>query len=138
MRANPMLESFGNAKTERNDNSSRFGRFMELHIGAFGGIQAGTVQSYLLEKSRVVGAAEKERCYHIFYQLLAGLTEAEKAECKMLAGPQEYKFYQKEDEANFQVPGMNDAELFLDEVELEWYIKLFLGVHFAENWVCVH
>ena len=74
MQANPILESFGNAKTLRNDNSSRFGRWMEVHFfnsGMHEGSIAGAfVENYLLEKSRVVGKSQQgERSYHIFYQL---------------------------------------------------------------------
>ena len=74
--ANPVLEAFGNAKTLRNDNSSRFGRWMEIHFqvgGAHDGqISGAFVENYLLEKSRVVGQMQPgERSYHLFYQLCA-------------------------------------------------------------------
>ncbi|OXB51053.1 UNVERIFIED_CONTAM: hypothetical protein H355_006515 [Colinus virginianus] len=72
MAANPVLEAFGNAKTVRNNNSSRFGRFMQLDVGKEGGILHGCVEVFLLEKSRIVHQAENERSYHIFYQLLKG------------------------------------------------------------------
>jgi len=73
MRANPILEAFGNAKTVRNDNSSRFGRWMELHFFRSGlkegSIAGAFVENYLLEKSRVTQQGAGERSYHIFYQL---------------------------------------------------------------------
>ena len=72
----PLLESFGNAKTLRNDNSSRFGKYTQLqfrhtHNGQCEGLKGSLCDVYLLEKSRVCGANEGERVYHIFYQLLA-------------------------------------------------------------------
>ena len=78
MGANPVLEAFGNAKTVRNDNSSRFGRFMQLQLGNRGGIMFGIVKGFLLEKSRVVMQENQERSYHIFYQMLKGMDQKEK------------------------------------------------------------
>ncbi|KAJ1748397.1 Myosin type-2 heavy chain 1 [Coemansia sp. RSA 1821] len=72
---NPVLESFGNAKTTRNDNSSRFGKFLEIRFNERHAIEAAFVRTYLLERSRLVYQPATERNYHVFYQLLAGADE---------------------------------------------------------------
>ncbi|XP_004398675.1 PREDICTED: myosin-13 [Odobenus rosmarus divergens] len=71
IQANPLLEAFGNAKTVRNDNSSRFGKFIWIHFGATGKLASADIETYLLEKSRVTFQLSSERSYHIFYQILS-------------------------------------------------------------------
>jgi len=106
--ANPVLEAFGNAKTLRNDNSSRFGRFMTLIIQPRGGIQYGNVIGFLLEKSRVVHQGAGERNYHIFYEILKGAPDVVKQHCKLLT-LEEYPCLPND---TVNVPSWDDVEEF--------------------------
>jgi len=80
VQSNPILESFGNARTLRNDNSSRFGKFIDISFDTLGRLYSASIETYLLEKVRLIDQSEGERNYHVFYELLQGLTLRERRE----------------------------------------------------------
>ncbi|XP_013183816.1 unconventional myosin-IXa isoform X2 [Amyelois transitella] len=83
--AGPVLEAFGNAKTAHNNNSSRFGKFIQVNYKENGMVHGAVVQKYLLEKSRICSQGRNERNYHVFYYLLAGASEQEKEQLHLLS-----------------------------------------------------
>lgn len=89
--ANPLLEAFGNAKTVRNNNSSRFGKFVEIHFNEKSSVVGGFVSHYLLEKSRICVQGKEERNYHIFYRLCAGASE-DIRETLHLSSPDNFRY----------------------------------------------
>uniref|UniRef100_A0A8B9KPQ9 Uncharacterized protein n=1 Tax=Astyanax mexicanus TaxID=7994 RepID=A0A8B9KPQ9_ASTMX len=90
IQANPVLEAFGNAKTTRNNNSSRFGKFIRIHFGPTAKLAGADIESYLLEKSRVISQQAAERSYHIFYQLLSGKKPELLEALLLVADPKQY------------------------------------------------
>ncbi|XP_068102481.1 unconventional myosin-XV [Hyperolius riggenbachi] len=108
LEATPLLESFGNAKTVRNDNSSRFGKFVEIYLDE--GVICGAITSqYLLEKSRIVFQAKNERNYHIFYEMLAGLPAQQK---QMFYLQDAETYYYLNQGGNCEIPSKSDMEDF--------------------------
>ncbi|XP_029562825.1 unconventional myosin-Vb [Salmo trutta] len=106
--SNPIMESIGNAKTTRNDNSSRFGKYIEIGFGRKGDIIGGNMRTYLLEKSRVVFQASQERNYHIFYQLCASRDLPEMRVLK-LGGAETFRYTNQGGEDSIQIPGTDDV-----------------------------
>ncbi|XP_051551345.1 unconventional myosin-IXb isoform X3 [Myxocyprinus asiaticus] len=102
--AGPVLEAFGNAKTAHNNNSSRFGKFIQVNYLDSGVVRGAVVEKYLLEKSRLVSREKNERNYHVFYYLLVGASEEERREFKLLQ-PEQY-FYLKQQ--NFTIEDADD------------------------------
>ncbi|KAM8875702.1 unconventional myosin-IXb isoform 2-T2 [Spinachia spinachia] len=102
--AGPVLEAFGNAKTAHNNNSSRFGKFIQVNYLETGVVRGAVVEKYLLEKSRLVSREKNERNYHVFYYLLLGASEEERKEFKLL--PPEDFFYLKQQ--NFKIEDEED------------------------------
>ncbi|XP_057189572.1 unconventional myosin-IXb isoform X2 [Triplophysa rosa] len=93
--AGPVLEAFGNAKTTYNNNSSRFGKFIQVNYLENGVVRGAVVEKYLLEKCRLVSRAKTERNYHVFYYLLIGASEEERDEFKLLR-PEDYNYLKQE------------------------------------------
>ncbi|XP_015976789.1 myosin-4 [Rousettus aegyptiacus] len=105
--ANPLLEAFGNAKTVRNDNSSRFGKFIRIHFGATGKLASADIETYLLEKSRVTFQLKAERSYHIFYQIMSN-KKPELIEMLLITtNPYDFAFVSQ---GEITVPSIDDQE----------------------------
>ncbi|XP_051568177.1 myosin-10-like isoform X3 [Myxocyprinus asiaticus] len=113
LQANPILESFGNAKTVKNDNSSRFGKFIRINFDVTGYIVGANIETYLLEKSRAIRQAKDERTFHIFYQLLAGAGEHLRSDL-LLEGFNNYRFLSN---GNITIPGQQDKDNFQETME---------------------
>ncbi|XP_044489475.1 myosin-1-like [Mangifera indica] len=114
LKTNPILEAFGNAKTLRNDNSSRFGKLIEIHFSETGKISGAKIQTFLLEKSRVVQCAEGERSYHIFYQLCAGAPSLLREKLNLM-NANEYKYLRQS--SCYSIARVDDVEQFRIVVE---------------------
>ncbi|XP_031778802.1 myosin heavy chain, muscle isoform X13 [Nasonia vitripennis] len=107
VQTNPVLEAFGNAKTVRNDNSSRFGKFIRIHFGPSGKLAGADIETYLLEKARVISQQSLERSYHIFYQMMSGAVKGLKEMCLLSNNVQDYYFVAQ---GKTTIPGVDDGE----------------------------
>ncbi|XP_014212309.1 myosin heavy chain, muscle isoform X22 [Copidosoma floridanum] len=107
VQTNPVLEAFGNAKTVRNDNSSRFGKFIRIHFGPSGKLAGADIETYLLEKARVISQQSLERSYHIFYQMMSGSVKGLKEMCHLSNNI--YDYYNVS-QGKITIPGIDDSE----------------------------
>jgi len=107
IQTNPILEAYGNAKTTRNDNSSRFGKFIRTHFMSNGKLAGADIETYLLEKARVISQAPAERGYHIFYQLMCGQIDYVRALCCLSEDIYDYPFVAQ---GKVTVPSIDDNE----------------------------
>ncbi|KAK4299769.1 hypothetical protein Pmani_027986 [Petrolisthes manimaculis] len=114
MESNPLLEAFGNAKTIRNNNSSRFGKYVEIQFSRGGEPLGGKVSNFLLEKSRVHFLNEHERSFHIFYQICAGTTPQQKEQLG-ISSPEYFEYLQQS--GVYKVDGTNDAQEFQETLK---------------------
>ncbi|XP_068914297.1 myosin heavy chain, muscle isoform X15 [Tenebrio molitor] len=107
VQTNPVLEAFGNAKTVRNDNSSRFGKFIRIHFGPTGKLAGADIETYLLEKARVISQQSLERSYHIFYQIMSGAVPGLKEMALLSNNINDYYFVSQ---GKTTIPHVDDAE----------------------------
>ncbi|KAL0967924.1 hypothetical protein UPYG_G00259890 [Umbra pygmaea] len=112
--AGPVLEAFGNAKTAHNNNSSRFGKFIQVNYQESGTVRGAYVEKYLLEKSRLVYQEHNERNYHVFYYLLAGASVEERNSFHLLK-PEEYHYLNQMTKKSHRLPWENDYESELQD-----------------------
>ncbi|WWC87203.1 uncharacterized protein L201_002089 [Kwoniella dendrophila CBS 6074] len=135
--SNPIMEAFGNAKTTRNDNSSRFGKYIEILFDKSHEIVGARIRTYLLERSRLVYQPESERNYHIFYQLLAGAPSKERKDLSISSNPLDFAYMAGGGPNSTPIPGVDDSKEFREtqnalstvgiSVEKQWSIFKILA-----------
>uniref|UniRef100_A0A671P7C2 Myosin-9 n=1 Tax=Sinocyclocheilus anshuiensis TaxID=1608454 RepID=A0A671P7C2_9TELE len=113
LQANPILEAFGNAKTVKNDNSSRFGKFIRINFDVNGYIVGANIETYLLEKSRAIRQAKEERTFHMFYYMLTGAGDKLRSELCL----ESYNKYRFLSNGNVTIPGQQDRDMYLETME---------------------
>ncbi|XP_038110378.1 myosin heavy chain, muscle isoform X20 [Culex quinquefasciatus] len=107
VQTNPVLEAYGNAKTVRNDNSSRFGKFIRIHFTGSGKLGGADIETYLLEKARVISQQTLERSYHIFYQMMSGSVKGLKEICFLSNNIHDYHIVSQ---GKTTIPSVDDGE----------------------------
>ncbi|XP_039445228.1 myosin heavy chain, muscle isoform X9 [Culex pipiens pallens] len=107
VQTNPVLEAYGNAKTVRNDNSSRFGKFIRIHFTGSGKLGGADIETYLLEKARVISQQTLERSYHIFYQIMSGSVKGLKEICFLSNNIHDYHIVSQ---GKTTIPSVDDGE----------------------------
>ncbi|KAJ6496503.1 myosin 5 [Mycena vitilis] len=136
---NPILEAFGNAKTTRNDNSSRFGKYIQILFDGKQEIVGARIRTYLLERSRIVFQPLTERNYHIFYQLCAGAPSKERKDLGLDSDINKFMFLKQGGPTSTPINGVDDAEEFRStqqalstvgiSIEKQWAIfRLLAGI----------
>ena len=123
LESNPLLEAFGNAKTTRNNNSSRFGKYLELQFNELGEPAGGTTTNFLLEKVRVTYQQKHERNFHIFYQMLEGAWPELLQACRM---GRAHDYFYLSQSGTFDVPGVDDGRNFREAIPKTKNFKSFI------------
>ncbi|XP_037392397.1 myosin-9a [Pygocentrus nattereri] len=113
LQANPILEAFGNAKTVKNDNSSRFGKFIRINFDVNGYIVGANIETYLLEKSRAIRQAKEERTFHIFYYLMSGAGDKLRSELCL----EDFSKYRFLSNGKVTIQGQQDRDLFTETID---------------------
>uniref|UniRef100_A0AAZ3S0F3 Osteoclast-stimulating factor 1 n=1 Tax=Oncorhynchus tshawytscha TaxID=74940 RepID=A0AAZ3S0F3_ONCTS len=128
LQSNPLLEAFGNAKTVRNNNSSRFGKYFEIQFSRGGEPDGGKISNFLLEKSRVVSQNENERNFHVYYQLIEGANPQQKEALGIMTP--DYYYYLNQS-GTYKVDGTNDSKDFQETMVP--YRGIDTKTHFCYN-----
>merc|ERR1712066_683520 len=124
VQTNPILEAFGNAKTARNDNSSRFGKFIRIHFNNQGKLSGCDMVVYLLEKSRLTYQQPLERCYHAFYNIMSDAVPDLKEKCLLTNDILDYWYVSQ---GKLTVPSIDDKE------DMQFAHEAFVSLGFTQT-----